>query len=109
MAAVSNLFIDQGADFSTTISLTDSNGDVTQQIMAFYSSYRLMDNLEGLLYVDMYDVDVDADEDSETYIIAGLNYYPTKGLIITPNVRMTSFEDGSDSQTMFKMSFQFKF
>ena len=28
MAAVSNLFIDQGADFSTTISLTDSNGDV---------------------------------------------------------------------------------
>ena len=89
--------------------MTDSNGDVTQQIMAFYSSYRLMDNLEGLLYVDMYDVDVDADEDSETYIIAGLNYYPTKGLIVTPNVRMTSFEDGSDGQTMFKMSFQFKF
>ena len=28
MAAVSNLYIDQGADFSTTISLTDSNGDV---------------------------------------------------------------------------------
>ena len=28
MAAVSNLYIDQGADYSTTISLTDSNGDV---------------------------------------------------------------------------------
>jgi hypothetical protein len=28
MAAVSNLYIDQGADFSTTISLTDSNGQV---------------------------------------------------------------------------------
>jgi|TARA_B100000927_G_scaffold288949_1_gene284543 hypothetical protein len=28
MAAVSNLFIDQGADFSTTISLTDSNGEI---------------------------------------------------------------------------------
>ena len=27
MAAVSNLYIDQGADYSTTISLTDSNGD----------------------------------------------------------------------------------
>jgi hypothetical protein len=26
MAAVSNLYIDQGANFSTTISLTDSNG-----------------------------------------------------------------------------------
>ena len=28
MAAVSNLYIDQGADFSTTISLTDSNGQI---------------------------------------------------------------------------------
>jgi|TARA_B100000780_G_C20976923_1_gene390228 hypothetical protein len=28
MAAVSNLYIDQGADYSTTVSLTDSNGDV---------------------------------------------------------------------------------
>ena len=28
MAAVSNLYIDQGADFSTTLYLTDSNGDV---------------------------------------------------------------------------------
>ena len=28
MAAVSNLYIDQGADFSTTISLTDSNGEI---------------------------------------------------------------------------------
>ena len=28
MAAVSNLYIDQGADFSTTISLSDSNGNI---------------------------------------------------------------------------------
>ena len=28
MAAVSNFYIDQGADFSTTLSLTDSNGDI---------------------------------------------------------------------------------
>ena len=28
MAAVSNFYIDQGADFSTTLYLTDSNGDV---------------------------------------------------------------------------------
>ena len=28
MAALSNIYIDQGADFSTIISLTDSNGDV---------------------------------------------------------------------------------
>jgi len=57
----------------------------------------------------MYDPDTDANEDSETYIIAGLNYYPTKGLTITPNIRIASFEDGSDSQRMFKINFQFKF
>ena len=28
MAALSNIYIDQGSDFSTIISLTDSNGDV---------------------------------------------------------------------------------
>ena len=28
MAALSNFYIDQGSDFSTTVSLTDSNGDV---------------------------------------------------------------------------------
>ena len=28
MAAVSNLYLDHGADFSTTISLTDSNGNI---------------------------------------------------------------------------------
>ena len=28
MAAVSNFYIDQGADFSTTLSLTESNSDV---------------------------------------------------------------------------------
>ena len=48
-------------------------------------------------------------EDGETYIITGFNFYPVKGLIITPNIRMTSFEDGSDSTTIFKMNFQFKF
>ena len=28
MAALSNIYIDQGSDFTTVISLTDSNGDV---------------------------------------------------------------------------------
>ena len=28
MAALSNIYIDQGSDFETTISLTDSNGDI---------------------------------------------------------------------------------
>ena len=30
MAALSNFYIDQGSDFSTTVSLTDSSGDKTR-------------------------------------------------------------------------------
>ena len=95
-----------GAEFDTK---TDSKTELSEQIIAFYGSYKFTDDFEGLMYIDMYDSNTDVDKNSETYIIAGLNYYPTKGLTITPNVRIISFEDGSDSETMFKMNFQFKF
>ena len=95
-----------GAEFDTK---TDSKTELSEQIIAFYGSYKFTDDFEGLMYIDMYDSNTDVDKNSETYIIAGLNYYPTKGLTITPNIRMISFEDGSDSETMFKMNFQFKF
>ena len=95
-----------GAEFDTK---TDSKTELSEQIIAFYGSYKFTDVFEGLVYIDMYDEDTATDEDGETYIIAGLNYYPTKGLTITPNVRLKSFEDGSDGETVFKMNFQFKF
>ena len=95
-----------GAEFDTK---TDSKTELSEQIIAFYGSYKFTDVFEGLVYIDMYDEDTATDEDGETYIIAGLNYYPTKGLTITPNVRLKSFEDRSDGETVFKMNFQFKF
>jgi len=89
---------------------TDSNSEISKQIMALYLSYKVMDNLEGLVYVDMYDPNIDSDKNGETYIIAGLNYYATKGLIVTPNIRLTSFEDMDvESTNVFKINFQFKF
>ena len=95
-----------GAEFDTK---TDSKTELSEQIIAFYGSYKFTDVFEGLVYIDIYDEDTATDEDGETYIIAGLNYYPTKGLTITPNVRLKSFEDGRDGETVFKMNFQFKF
>ena len=46
MASISNIFIDQGADFTTTVTVTDANGDavslvgysVAAQIRKSYSS-----------------------------------------------------------------------
>ena len=36
MASISNIFIDQGADFTTTVTVTDSNGDAVR--LAGYSA-----------------------------------------------------------------------
>ena len=40
--------------------------------------------------------------------IAGLNYYPANGLIITPNVRITTPEEGEET-THAMLNFRFKF
>ncbi len=87
---------------------TDS-GSHAEQIIAFYYSYKAMDNLEGLLYIDMYDPDTDTEKNSETYIILGVNYYAAKGLIIAPNARFTLYEDDRDKEALFKINFQFRF
>jgi len=45
MAALSNIYIDQGSDFSTIISLTDSNGDVL--ILTGYSAIAQIRKTHG--------------------------------------------------------------
>ncbi|MBC8256211.1 MAG: hypothetical protein H8E85_02790 [Candidatus Marinimicrobia bacterium] len=88
--------------------LTDAATDITEQIIAFYASYAVTDKLEGLVYIDMFDPNTDTDNDGKTYIIAGMNFSPDEGLIITPNIRMTTPEEG-DKTTILTVNFQFKF
>ena len=45
MAALSNIYIDQGSDFSTIISLTDSNGDAL--ILTGYSALAQIRKTHG--------------------------------------------------------------
>ena len=87
---------------------TDSGSDVTSQIMAFYGSYKVSDSIEGLLYYDMYDPDTNTEKDGFNYMILGMNYYATKGLVITPNIRTKTFEEG-ETTTYLKLNFKFKF
>ena len=53
-------------------------------------------------------VDINEEKDSQTNIIAGFNYIPSKGLTITPNVRMSTPEEG-DATTLLMLNFEFKF
>ncbi|NQU66457.1 MAG: hypothetical protein HQ510_00805 [Candidatus Marinimicrobia bacterium] len=87
--------------------LTDSGPDVTEQIISVYTVYKLSDKLQTYGRIDIYDPNTDTDEDSENYIIAGIHYSPVTGLIIAPNLRLVTPEEG-DSETFFQLNFQFK-
>ena len=94
-----------GSEFDTH---TDDGSDISKQIIAGYASYKLSDNLEGLVYFDMYDPNTSADKDGNTDLIVGLNYKPAKGLTMTPNIRISTPDEG-DGTTIFMMNFEFKF
>jgi hypothetical protein len=87
----------------------DSIGDIKQQIIAFYTSFKTNNNLRGSVYFDIYDSDTNSEKNVETYLIVGVNYYAAKGLIIAPNVRFTLYEDDRDKEAFFKINFQFRF
>ncbi len=87
---------------------TDGGKEVTKQIIAAYGNYNISDKIDAYGYLDLYDANTDTDGDSQTYIIVGVNYHPTKGLIIAPNIRLTTPEEG-DGEMLFKLNFQFKY
>jgi len=86
----------------------DEGTDITQQIIAGYASYKISDKFEGLIYVDMYDPDTSTESDRNTDMIIGANYRPEKGLTITPNIRVSTPDEG-DAKTIFMLNFEFKF
>jgi len=101
-----------GAEFDM---YTNDGTDITQQIMAGYANYKLSDKINLLGRIDTYNPctesidDHDSLEiDEQTNMIAGFNYYPAKGLIITPNIRISIPEEG-DTSTLFMLNFEFKF
>ena len=87
---------------------TDDADDITQKIIAGYLSYKLSDKLEGLVYVDMYDPDTSIENDGNTDLIIGVNYQPSEGLTMTPNLRINTPDEG-DASTIFMLNFEFKF
>ena len=85
----------------------DSGTKINEQIKAIYGSYKLNTELELLIYYDMFDPDLDTEDDGTTFLRTGINYYPTKGLIITPNIYIKS-DDTGDESTYMMLNFQFK-
>ncbi len=94
-------------DTKTTTGATD----VVQSILGVTVNYKLpVAGLEAFTRLDLYDPDTDSDdENNETTILAGVKLSPVKGLVIAPNLRLTSFEDSDrDAVTYYRVNFEFK-
>ena len=68
-----------------------------------------MDNIDAYVRYDIYDADTLVEKDESSYLIGGILLNCGNGLSVAPNMRIKSYEDGSDSLTEYKINFQFSF
>ena len=73
--------------------------DVITSVISIMPVYKINDKIELLARYDIYDPNIDADDDVENTIIAGLNYYIMRDaknkpkLFIQSNYQMNHYED----------------
>ena len=82
--------------------------DVNSSIVSAYGTFTLKEKYDAFARVDMYDPDADTENDSETWLIAGVIINPEPGVSIAPNLRITTPE-GQDAIIVYHVNFQFKF
>lgn len=90
---------------------TTGTTDVVQTILGVTANYKLpLGGWEAFARLDLYDPDTDSSADNnETIILAGVKVSPVKGLVIAPNLKMTSYEDSNrDALTYYRVNFEFK-
>lgn len=102
-----------GAEFDTktTSAALPGDKDKDEQIIGFYGNYKVPVEMPLDLFAQMYmyDPNEEADDDGLTDVIAGVRFNPAKGMVIAPNLKMTTFEsDTKDTQTLFRVNFEFK-
>ncbi|MFQ6607377.1 MAG: hypothetical protein ACE5EE_02445 [Fidelibacterota bacterium] len=88
---------------------SDDNGGSNSQLYSIYGNLSLMETLDVLARVDLYNRDVEIDGDGKTYLITGIHYQPTVGFSIAPSIHYTNYEDDTDPVISIKFNFQFRF
>ncbi len=84
-------------------------GGDDETISSMSASYYLTNDMDVFVRYDMYDPNTDDENDGENYLIAGVVFNCGSGLSISPNLRMTSYENDAESITEYKINCQFKF
>ena len=109
MTSVFGGFAGMGIRIGAEYDLLTDEG-VKSIIISVSANYGLFENMDIFTRYDIFDEDTSVEEDGENYLIAGVLIHCGSGLSVAPNMRMTSFEDNAnDSETEYKISFQFKF
>ena len=87
----------------------NTKGDDKETFISVSANYGLKDNMDLFARYDMHDPNVDVEKDGDNYLITGVVYDCGSGLSISPNMRMASHENDTDSITEYKLNVQYKF
>ena len=79
------------------------------KVVSVSANYGLKENINVFTRYDMWDDNDEDKKNGKNNLITGIVLTCGSGLSMAPNMRMTSFEDNSDSVTEYRINFQFKF
>ena len=102
-------------DGQTKLVVIDSAGaigatvELESNIISVSANYAVRNNIDIFARFDMVDDNDVTNKNGENYLVTGTVLTCNGGISVAPNVRITTFEDETDSVTEYKLNFQFKF
>ena len=102
-------------DGQTKLVVIDSAGaigatvELESNIISVSANYAVRNNIDIFARFDMVDDNDVTNKNGENYLVTGIVLTCNGGISVAPNVRITTFEDETDSVTEYKLNFQFKF
>jgi len=78
-------------------------------IISVSANYAVRDKIDIFARYDMIDDNDDINKNVKNYLVTGIVLTCDGGISVAPNMRITSYENGLESETEYKVNFQFKF
>lgn len=96
--------------FSRTVSKAAGSKDLISQGVSLFGAKRLQDNIKIFARADFSDPNTDVDDDSEMLLVGGIDWSPTKGIHVMPNVEVITEDTPKvDTTVMPRITGYFKF
>jgi len=79
----------------------NSGADITKTISSLYVSYKFSKTTQIFGRLDIFNPNTSSENKGYSYIIGGLNFIPTKGFSIAPNIKVISPQIGDRNYSYF--------